>query len=258
MGSTKLNPSQQERRILEHYRILLRELGPQHWWPAHSRFEVIVGAFLVQNTAWANVEHALRAMRRKGVLTVSGVRNIPLADLEALVRPSGYFRQKARRLKTFVDFLDCRCGGSLTRMFRQPTEKLRAELLDLDGVGPETADSILLYAGQHAVFVVDAYARRIFERHAILEAKANYESVRQLVERALGAGAKVPSFPSGAKPAHRPTRMSRSKRSSLVQAFNDMHGLLVAVGKTHCGKSMPSCQECPLRAFLPQNHVPAG
>jgi len=257
MGGTVLNARHQERLVRDHYRILLRELGPQNWWPAHSRFEVIVGAFLVQNTAWANVEHALRAMRRKGVLTVSGVRKTPLAELEELIRPSGYFRQKARRLKTFLDFLDRCYGGSLTRMFRQPTEKLRAELLELDGIGPETADSILLYAGQHAVFVVDAYARRIFERHGILAPKSGYEDVRHLVERALRNATENPSQAGQAKLAHRPTRMSRSKRSARAQSFNDMHGLLVAVGKSHCGKAAPRCQECPLRRFLPWNHVPS-
>jgi endonuclease III related protein len=252
-----LNPHLRSRSILGHYRTLLRELGPQHWWPAHSRFEVIVGAFLVQNTAWANVEHALKAMQRGGELSVAGVRNTPLPELERLIRPSGYFRQKARRLKTFVDFLDRCYGGSLTRMFRQPTEKLRAELLALDGVEPETADSILLYAGQHPVFVVDAYARRVFERHGVLNPRFRYNEIRHLVERALAPAAKAAPISGGTKPAHRPTPMSRSKRSSLAQVFNDMHGLLVAVGKTHCGKAAPRCEECPLRRFLPQGHVSA-
>src|SRR5690242_11092983 len=143
--------------IRKYYLCLLRRWGPQNWWPAQSRFEVIVGAYLTQNTNWSNVEKAIGQLRRAGVLSVQGIREVPLSDLEQLIRSSGYFRQKALRLKQFVEFLDSKYGGSLDRMFAQETEKLRAELLVLNGVGPETADSILLYAGGHPVFVVDAY-----------------------------------------------------------------------------------------------------
>ena len=135
------------------------------------------------------MEIALRSMRAAGVLNLKGVRSVSLSQLESLIRSSGYFRQKARRLKTFVGFLDKYYGGSLTRMFAQPTEKLRAELLGLNGVGPETADSILLYAGQHPVFVVDAYTRRILERHGILPAATPYEEIRQLFQGALAPDA---------------------------------------------------------------------
>lgn len=146
-------------KIVAIYSTLSRAWGRQHWWPAQSRFEVIVGAYLTQNTSWSNVEIAMRNLRSVHVLTVDGVRTIPLAELERLIRSSGYFRQKARKLKRFVKFLDRCYGGSLTRMFAQPTARLREQLLSLNGVGPETADSILLYAGQHPVFVVDAYTR---------------------------------------------------------------------------------------------------
>jgi endonuclease-3 related protein len=154
--------------IRAYYDTLFSAWGRQHWWPARSRFEMIVGAFLTQNTAWINVEKALANLRRARLLTIGGIRNSPQAELEQLVRPSGYFRQKAQRLKAFVEFLDERYGGSLTRMFARPTAELRRELLALNGVGPETADSILLYAGNHPVFVVDAYTRRILERHEIV------------------------------------------------------------------------------------------
>src|SRR5438045_918701 len=136
-----------EEQIRACYHALLGAWGPQHWWPAHSRFEVIVGAYLTQNTAWTNVERAMANLRAARVLTLDGIRQLPVADLELLVRPAGYFRQKAARLRRFIEFLDAQYDGSLTRMFAQPTAKLRTELLSLNGVGPETADSILLYAG---------------------------------------------------------------------------------------------------------------
>jgi endonuclease-3 related protein len=156
--------------VRHHYDALIEAWGPQDWWPARSRLEVIAGAILTQNTAWSNVERALRNLRRVGALSVDGIRATPLRKLEQLIRPAGYFRQKARRLKNFVRYLDAHYRGSLTRMFARPTEELRAELLALNGVGPETADSILLYAGGHPVFVVDAYTRRIFARHGLLSA----------------------------------------------------------------------------------------
>ena len=144
---------------------------------------MIVGAYLTQNTAWTNVGKALSNLRSARLLTLDGIRSTPQRQLEQLIRPSGYFRQKAQRLKTFVNFLDEHYGGSLSRMFARPTGELRAELLALNGIGPETADSILLYAGNHPVFVVDAYTRRILERHEIISPAASYEEVRELCER---------------------------------------------------------------------------
>src|SRR5215469_14512134 len=170
--------------IIGYYRTLLAHWGPQNWWPAQTRLEVIVGAFLTQNTNWSNVEKAIANLRRARVLSVSGLRSIPLRRLATVVRPSGYFRQKARKLKTFIRFLDKNYSGSLDRMFAQPTDKLREELLALNGVGPETADSILLYAGNHPVFVVDAYTRRLLERHGHIAKKATYEEIRTLLEQA--------------------------------------------------------------------------
>src|SRR6266852_8927282 len=174
-----------EAHVGEIYSTLSRAWGRQHWWPARTRFEVIVGAYLTQNTTWTNVERALRSLRAAGRLNVEGIRTTPLPQLESMIRSAGYFRQKARHLKTFVAFLDERYGGSLSRLFAQPTDKPRQELLALNGVGPETADSILLYAGQHPVFVVDAYTRRILDRHQILPVNAKYEEIRQLFEPAL-------------------------------------------------------------------------
>jgi len=254
-------PSTREEELRRYYATLYDAWGAQHWWPAETAFEVIAGAYLTQNTAWTNVERALENLRVANVLSVEGVREIRLSRLEKLIRPSGYFRQKARRLKTFVAFLDRRHEGSLERMFSEPTEKLRAELLDLNGVGPETADSILLYAGSHPVFVVDAYTRRILARHGVVAEKTDYEEIRGLFERALGPVAKenegqprdraqkVESGFRGA--AHSPSAMSMARRTALAQVYNEMHGLIVGVGKHFCGKSRAKCDGCPLQRFLP-------
>jgi endonuclease III related protein len=262
-----MNSPSQEEQLIDYYRALFRAWGRQQWWPARTRFEVIVGAFLTQNTAWTNVEIALRSMRAAGVLNLKGVRAVSRSKLETLIRSSGYFRQKARRLKIFVAFLDAHYGGSLNRMFAQPTQKLRDELLALNGVGPETADSILLYAGQRPVFVVDAYTRRILDRHGILPSSASYDEIRLLFQRALAASAEsngASRTDSGAHSkelkledrvvgtAHRPSAMSTAKRSALVQIYNEMHGLIVGVGKNYCLKSQPLCETCPLQSFLPQ------
>jgi endonuclease III related protein len=244
--------------IRAYYKTLIAAWGRQHWWPAQSRFEMIVGAYLTQNTSWTNVEKALTTLRRARLLTIDGIRRTPQPKLAQLIRSSGYFRQKAERLKNFVRFLDHRYGGSLARMFSRPTAEVRAELLALNGVGPETADSILLYAGNHPVFVVDAYTRRIFERHRIISNAATYEEIRELCEKALAAAGEEPPAsemlqtrvqPLGS--CHRPSRMSTAPRSTLVEVFNEMHGLIVGVGKTYCLKSQPKCEQCPLQKFLP-------
>lgn len=249
-----------EQQIRDYYDALDAAWGPQHWWPAASRFEVIVGAYLTQNTSWTNVEKALANLRRARRLSVRGIRNASAPELERLIHSAGYFRQKTQRLKTFVAFLDRQYGGSLPRMFSQPTAMLREQLLALHGVGPETADSILLYAGNHPVFVVDAYTRRILERHGIIQAKANYEEIRLLFERALARAGPWPSrrhvygssISSKARgSSHSPSRMSTADRSNQVQVLNEMHGLLVGVGKNYCLKSQMRCEQCPLQKFLP-------
>ena len=243
-----------EENIAAIYSTLARAWGRQHWWPARSRFEVIVGAYLTQNTSWRNVEIAICNLRDARVLTVEGIRNISVRRLERLIRSSGYFRQKARKLKTFVKFLDHRYDGSLSKMFAQATPVLREQLLSLNGVGPETADSILLYAAQHPVFVVDAYTRRLAVRHGILAENATYEEIRSLFERSLPrapelASIRVSSNSTG-KASHMPSRMSLAARSPLAQVFNEMHGLIVSAGKQYCLKSKPQCDKCPLGPFL--------
>ena len=255
----------QMNQLRHYYRILSGAWGPQHWWPAETRFEVIVGAYLTQNTAWTNVERALVNLRQANLLTLDGVRRVRLARLERLIRPSGYFRQKAKRLKIFIRYLDKNYEGSLDRLFSRPTEELRQELLGLNGVGLETADSILLYAGNHPVFVVDAYTRRVLERHAILPASVDYEDIRQLFQNALAPLAeRTPVVALDPPPqldlrsrgaAHPPSAMSTAKRTELVQIYNEMHGLIVGVGKEFCRKSKASCEGCPLQPFLPSGQA---
>jgi len=259
------------------FRTLRRLWGRQHWWPAESQFEVIVGAYLTQNTSWTNVERAMTNLREANALCVAAVREMPLARLEELVRSSGYFRQKAERLKRFVAFLDERYSGSLERMFAEPTTKLREELLALKGVGPETADSILLYAGGHEVFVVDTYTRRVLERHRMLPATAPYEEVRGMFQGAFRAS-DVPCLtraePAAAQPetgkqkpvtgpeeferesalqgaAHAPSYASQMLRSPRAQVFNEMHAMIVGIGKNYCLKTAPLCEVCPLKEYLP-------
>jgi endonuclease III related protein len=207
----------------EYFNSLFTTFGPQHWWPGRTAFEVTVGAILTQNTAWTNVEAALANLRRDRLLSPAGIAAVRLQKLERLVRPSGYFRQKARKLKAFCAFLRREHRGSLKRMFATPTIVLREQLLAIWGIGPETADSILLYAGQHPVFVVDAYTRRMLGRHGWTEENARYEDMRWMFER---------QFPGDTK------------------RFNEFHALIVQTGKKFCRKSAANCGECPLGRYI--------
>ncbi len=217
-------PNRNARRTLEeYYNSLLGVLGPQHWWPAKTPFEVIVGAILTQSMAWTNVERAVDNLRRENLLTPKAMERMQVGRLARLVRSSGYFRQKAKKLKAFVTFLRREFRGSLARMFRMPTNGLRKKLLDVHGIGPETADSILLYAGNHPVFVVDAYTKRVLVRHGWMGSGANYEEMRAFFEMNLDQDA---------------------------QRFNEFHALLVQTGKHWCRPREPRCGECPLERFL--------
>jgi len=255
MPADSFSSAEQIRRF---YRRLAAIWGPQHWWPAETGFEVIVGAYLTQNTSWTNVERAVANLRAAGKLTLDAMREIPLDELETLVRPAGYFRQKAQRLKNFVAFLDTQFEGRLDRMFAADLTELRRQLLQLNGVGPETADSILLYAGNLPVFVVDAYTRRILERHQLLPSGADYESIRALFERALGKLAAHPDHRlqrrtahNLAGAAHASSSVSGAPRPPLAQIYNEMHALIVGIGKNFCLKKEARCKQCPLSCFLP-------
>jgi len=210
--------------LATYYDALFRAHGPQHWWPGRTRFEVIVGAILTQNTSWSNVERAIAELRREKLLTAAAIEQVPPGRLSRLIRSSGYFRQKARKLKAFVQFLRTQYRGSLDKLFATPTAELRKQLLDVHGIGPETADSILLYAGNHPVFVVDAYTRRILERHGLAHGKETYEEIRGLFEQSLPASASL---------------------------LGEYHALIVHTGKHYCRKREPDCEHCALRPFLP-------
>lgn len=208
-----------------YYSVLRARFGPQQWWPARTRLEVILGAILTQNTTWHNATLALRNLRKSGLLSWQALRHACLSGLEACVRPSGFYRQKARTIRDFVDWLSREHAGSLDRLFSLSTDELRRRLLDLRGLGPETADAIILYATQRPLFVADAYTRRVLARHGFVSDAADYHQTQEFLH------------------AHLPPDTS---------LFNEFHALLVAVGKKHCKPQSPRCAGCPLEEFLPQ------
>jgi len=205
------------RRLLAVYRQLLAAHGPQHWWPGDTSFEIMVGAVLTQNTAWSNVERAIDNLKRARALTPQAIASAPHRRLASWLKPSGYFNIKARRLRAFCDWFMA-CGG-MRRLARLPTTALREALLNVHGVGPETADDILLYAFQRPVFVIDAYTRRLFQRLGMVSGDEDYESLRRWFETALGPD---------------------------VQLFNEYHALIVAHAKDIC-RPRPKCEACGLQ-----------
>ena len=210
------------------YAALLEAYGTRKWWPAETAFEVVLGAFLTQATAWRSVERSIANLREAGLLNVDGVREISEERLRELIRPSGFVQRKAASIKTFVQFLDERYSGLLEKMAEAPTAELRTQLLALPGVGPETGDAILLYALEHPVFVVDEYLRRVVTRHELLPANARYANLQSLGDGAIAS----------------PTREETARHA------NELHALIVEVGKRHCGTT-PRCEGCPLQPFLP-------
>lgn len=207
------------RRILtEIYQLLYDAFGPQHWWPGQTQFEIIVGAVLTQNTNWTNVEKAIANLKSADCLSPQKIHSLDHTQLAELIRPAGYFNVKAKRLKNLIDWLFEKYDGELANLQNIPTDTLRAELLAVNGVGQETADSILLYALSRAIFVVDAYTARLAVRHGLLDAEADYEQLQQLFQSNLPAD---------------------------VQLFNEYHALLVRLGKEFC-RPTPRCMVCPL------------
>jgi endonuclease-3 related protein len=207
---------------------LLDAYGPQHWWPAKTPFEVILGAYLTQNTSWKAVERSLENLRSAGALSLEGLRATPLAKLRRLIQPSGFFTRKAPALKAFAAMVDEEFDGSLEKLASTPTAALRKRLLELPGVGQETADAILLYALGHAVPAADEYLRRIVERHGLIAIESGrthiaYDALTDLTRRAFSAD-----------PA-----------TAHAEIFNEFHALTVAVGKAHCGRTA-KCEGCPL------------
>jgi len=225
------------------YHRLVTLYGPQQWWPAKTSFEVVIGAFLTQNTAWKSVERSIANLRARGALTISGLHAIPEAELRMLIRPSGFMIRKAAALKAFVAFLDARCRGRMRGLQRAALENasaVRKDLLDLPGVGPETADAILLYALEAPAMVVDEYLRRILVRHKLAPRAATYSQIQSLAEQAFA-----------------PERRATAAESphALALHYNEFHALIVQTGKLHCGR-VPRCDGCPL-AFDLKNSLPA-
>jgi endonuclease-3 related protein len=220
MKGRKENLAQERELLLDIYRRLLAHFGPRRWWPAQTPFEVMVGAILTQNTAWANVEKAIANLKAEGPLRPSVLIKLSPAKLRRLIRPSGYFNQKEKKLRAFLRFfLAAPYRGSVGRMRRAETGKLREELLSIWGIGPETADSILLYALEKPVFVVDAYTRRVFARLGLTPAHAGYQELQNFFVRRL---------------------------PKEIALFNDFHAQVVALGNRYC-RSRPDCGSCPLQ-----------
>jgi endonuclease III related protein len=211
------------------YKRLVAEYGPQQWWPAQSTFEVVVGAYLTQNTSWKSVERSILNLAEHKALSAEGIRNLTEEKLREIIRPSGYMVRKAAALKAFVNWLDREYGGSLKDLANAPAIEVRPQLLALPGVGPETADAILLYALGHPAMVVDEYLRRVVIRHRMLQENARYVEIQKLAIDAL----------------------RNHKPETHVLHYNEFHALVVMVGKAHCGPR-PKCQQCPLAAFLPK------
>ncbi|MDD4941709.1 MAG: endonuclease III domain-containing protein [Candidatus Omnitrophica bacterium] len=198
----------------------MKHFGPQRWWPGDSAFEVIVGAILTQNTNWSNVSRAIANLKQAGVLSPDRLYRLDRRTIARLIRPSGYYRLKTKRLKSFLEVLNGKYGSSPARMKKRPLTALRQELLAINGIGPETADSILLYAFDKPVFVVDAYTRRVFSRHMLLAPDAAYDTVQRYCMERLSADAAM---------------------------FNEFHALIVRLAKEYCLKNNPRCKTCPLK-----------
>jgi endonuclease-3 related protein len=209
--------------LRQFYDTLVASYGPQRWWPSDTAIETVVGAYLTQNTAWRNVERSIANLKEHGVLTIDGLRSVPEEELRALIRPSGYMLRKGAALKAFLALLDARYGGSLDAMASAPANQTRQALLALPGVGPETADAILLYALHQPVMVVDEYLRRIVTRHGLIHGNARYTDIQQLSLQAFAS----------------------DSPETLLAHYNEFHALVVEVGKTHCG-GVPRCTGCPL------------
>jgi len=224
MQAAANQPAAAEETLLQFLATLASRFGPQKWWPARTRLEIILGAILTQNTAWHNAALALKRLRQAGRLSWSGLRQISLAELEECIRPAGFYRQKARTIGNFIDWLARVHHGSLHSLFALPAPEVRRQLLELKGWGAETADAVLLYAGRQPYFVADAYTRRLLSRHELLPAQTSYAEAQQFLHRRL-------------PPDH--------------VLLNEFHALLVEVGKRYCKREAPQCDPCPLEPYLP-------
>ncbi|MDH5523158.1 MAG: endonuclease III domain-containing protein [Desulfobulbaceae bacterium] len=208
-------------RIQQLYDTLLAHFGPQHWWPGDTPFEVMIGAVLTQNTNWLNVSRALDNLKAQGLLSFERLESLPVESLAENIRPSGYYNQKAKRLKGLLAAIRAD-SGDLETFFAQDPATLRDKLLQVKGIGPETADSILLYAAEKQAFVVDAYTHRILCRHNLIAEESDYHEIQEVFVEALPAE---------------------------IATYNEYHALLVRLGKDYCKKTNPLCKTCPLADF---------
>lgn len=213
---------QKKKILLELYSRLFEAFGPRYWWPGDSGFEVAVGAILTQNTAWRNVTKAIKNLKDKGLLSPEALYHVPVDDLASVIRPAGYYNIKAQRLKHFMQFLFRESAGNLDRLLAEDLDTLRSKLLSINGIGPETADSILLYAGNKTTFVVDTYTKRILFRHSLIPEEASYDEVRNFFMDCLEPDAAM---------------------------FNEYHALLVHLGHAFCLKKNPKCSGCPAKGW---------
>ncbi len=205
--------------LIEIYHILYNAFGPQNWWPGETPFEIAVGAILTQNTNWNNVEKAISNLKKNRNLSAKAIYKLSEKKLAELIRPVGYYNIKTKRLKSFINFLMNDYHGDIRKMKKEDTFLLRQKLLNINGIGPETADSILLYGLDKPIFVIDAYTKRILSRHGIMDKDKSYDEFQKLFHNAI---------------------------EKDVQIFNEYHALLVKVGKTYCRLKNPLCNECPL------------
>ncbi len=204
------------------YELLYKAFGPRNWWPADSPFEVAIGAILTQNTNWKNVEKAIANLKKANILSPEELHKIDIKNLAEHIKPAGYFNIKAKRIKNFMNWLFENYDGSLDQMFSEGLSSLRENLLSVNGIGAETADSILLYAGEMPTFVIDSYTCRILSRHEMLPDEGSYDDVKSLFEDNLPED---------------------------TQLYNDFHAQLVHLGNQFC-KPKRKCEECPLNVLL--------
>jgi len=219
-----------KRQLREAYRLMRRAHGHRQWWPGDTPFEICVGAILTQNTSWKNVELAIANLKAARTLSPKKIYAMSHDELAQLIRPAGYFNIKAKRLRNFVDVVVEQHGSNLKRLFKGDTTTVRERLLAINGVGPETADSMLLYAGGHHSFVIDAYTKRIFERHEWCDADVDYDALQSLCTVSL----------------------NQKRGAAELDYWRDYHAQLVVIGSRYCKPRNPNCDDCPLKTLLPR------
>jgi endonuclease-3 related protein len=234
----------QTQAIQKTFLLLFNKFGPQHWWPGETPFEIMAGAVLTQQTAWKNVEKAIENLKKENLLSPEKIANIDTEKLAGIIRPAGFYNVKAKRLKTFVNYFVEKYNSDIQLMRKRPLFELRKELLSVNGIGEETADSILLYALEKEVFVVDAYTKRIYNRLGIVNTK-DYKTLQAVFEKALTDKKFVAYVKENIKPA---------EKNPVVYIFKEMHALIVAEGKFYC-KTKPLCGECPLKEICKRKEV---